>query len=326
MKRTAWLAVGLGVSIVGLGVVVRGEMPPALRAMVEADRAFAQASVSKGTREAFLEFLADDSLLFRPGPVPGKMFQRNRPSPPGKLVWAPNFADVAASADLGYTVGPYEFRKGEMTETPSSYGHTLSVWRRQRDGQWKVEVNLGVSHDKFTTAVADVKDVQPAPAAAAAPASKPHDTPKAASATHPNEKGVPAKQPSEPPAAAVSPAKQAEEAMKELDRAFAKTVTEQGAVKAFQATASDGIRVYRNDAFPSIGKASVEKLPAQTLGSGWQPAHARVSASGDLAYTTGMVSMGADAVPGSQAQPHYYVRIWRPDKSGAWKLELDMAN
>ena len=90
------------------------------------------------------------------------------------------------------------------------------------------------------------------------------------------------------------------------------------------ATVSPTVRMYRNGSLPIIGKAAVEALQANALGSSWQPAHARVSASGDFGYTTGMISMGAAPTPGSQGQPQYYVRVWRKDKSGAWKVELDI--
>lgn len=359
--RAVWSVAGVCVSLVGLGVVARGEMTPAIRAIVEQERAFSAASVAKTTRDAFMEYLSDDSLLFRPGPVPGKMFIRNRPAPPGKLSWAPTYADAASSEDIGYTSGPYEFRKVEMTETPQSWGHYVSIWRKQRDGAWKVEVELGISHEKFSTAVADVKDVATPPAAAASSANsakpaaagaeaKPATPPKGtgAAAANPSAAGAtpaqpgqkPAAGPANPPAAGatpvagapaapagpLNPAKQAEEALKEVDRAFSKAVADQGAVKAFAATTSPNIRMYRNGSLPIVGRAAVEALQAAALGSSWQPAHARVSASGDFGYTTGMISMGAAPTPGSQGQPQYYVRVWRKDKSGAWKVELDIVN
>jgi ketosteroid isomerase-like protein len=393
MKRAFWFTAGICLSLVGFGVVARGQMTPAVRAIVEQERAFSAASVAKTTRDAFMEFLADDSLLFRPGPVPGKMFTRNRPAPPGKLVWAPMFADAASSEDLGYTTGPYEFRKAEMTETPSSWGHYVTIWRKQRDGSWKVEVELGISHEKFSTAVADVKDVATPPAtgapaaagagAATKPGAKPASgasanppaagaTPAATSAKPPaagagansatppkaggtanppaagaapgaaSAKPPAAGAPANPPAAGatppapgapgatpsqpLSPAKQAEEALKEVDRAFAKAVAEQGAVKAFAATSSPQIRLYRNGNLPILGKTGLEAMQANALGSSWQPAHARVAGSGDFGYTTGMITMGAAPTPGSQGQPQYYVRVWRKDKSGAWKVELDIVN
>lgn len=124
----------------------------------------------------------------------------------------------------------------------------------------------------------------------------------------------------------MSPAKQAEEALKEVDRAFAKAVAEQGAVKAFAATSASHVRVYRNGSLPVVGKTALEAMQPNALGSSWQPAHARVSSSGDFGYTTGMITMGAAPTPGSQGQPQYYVRVWRRDKSGAWKVELDIVN
>jgi len=250
---------------------------------------------------------------------------------------------------------------------------------------WRVEVELGVSHEKFSTAVADVKDVATPPASAAgsansakpaaagaaaktatpppasgkpanppaagaaAPTQKPAGrtaaagkpaagtanppatgaTPSANSATPPAAAGAatpPAAGATPAPAAPLSPAKQAEEALKEVDRAFSKAVADQGAVKAFAAASSPTIRVYRNGSLPIVGKAAMEAMQAAALGSSWQPAHARVSEAGDFGYTTGMISMGAAPTPGSQGQPQYYVRVWRKDKSGAWKVELDIVN
>ena len=211
MKRAVWFTAGICLSLVGFGVVARGQMTPAVRAIVEQERAFSAASVAKSTRDAFMEYLSDDSLLFRPGPVPGKMFVRNRPAPPGKLVWAPTFADAASSEEIGYTTGPYEFRKAEMTETPTSWGHYVSIWRKQRDGSWKVEVELGISHEKFTTAVADVKDVATPPPSAGAdakPGAKPADTtgaPAAAGAAKAGAKPA-ASGGASPPAAGAAPA------------------------------------------------------------------------------------------------------------------------
>lgn len=372
MKRALWVAAGVCAVMAGVGAALYAQMSADLKAVVETDRAFAEASVAKGTRDAFLAFLADDSLLFRPQPVPAKMFTRNRPTPPGKLTWAPMFADAASSSDIAYTTGPFEFRKGEMTETPASYGHYLSVWRKQKDGQWRMEASLTSSHEKFTPAVADVKEVRTLPAGAAGGASgagekpgavkpadtKPGDT-KPGDAkpaeTKPGETKAPSAKPADPTGAAapatgtpatsappapgtakpgapvtlpapLSPAKQAEQALKDVDIAFAKLAADQGSVKAFQATAADGIRLHRDGVLPMIGKAGLEKVQPSMLGSAWQPAHARMSASGDFGYTTGAISLGSAPTPGSQQQPHFYLRIWRKDKAGAWKLHADMVN
>src|SRR5260370_31801 len=64
------------------------------RALVQAEHDFAKAAATKGTRAAFLEFLADDGIIFQPGPVNGKKFWTGRPAGKGLLSWEPAFADV----------------------------------------------------------------------------------------------------------------------------------------------------------------------------------------------------------------------------------------
>ncbi|MCX6240170.1 MAG: hypothetical protein NTY07_21955, partial [Bacteroidia bacterium] len=55
-----------------------------------------------------------------------------------KLDWAPDFADVSASGDLGYTYGKYTLTStdsiGNITQSGGIF-HT--VWKRQPDGQWR---------------------------------------------------------------------------------------------------------------------------------------------------------------------------------------------
>src|SRR5438445_12643638 len=93
------------------GVAQQVDLNHELAMLVESERDFAKTSVAKGTREAFLAYLADDAILFRPHPVPGKKWMQDHPAPPGLLTWEPIFADISRSGDLGYTTGPWEFRK-----------------------------------------------------------------------------------------------------------------------------------------------------------------------------------------------------------------------
>ena len=78
--------------------------------MVEAERKFYQTGQEKGTRAAFLEFLADDAIIFRPGPVNGKESWNERADTTLDLVWEPTFAAVSRSADFGYDTGPSKWR------------------------------------------------------------------------------------------------------------------------------------------------------------------------------------------------------------------------
>src|SRR5687768_1658966 len=83
----------------------------ALEKVIETERAFATQSAAKGTKHAFLEYLADDGLLFLPDRVNGKSYWNARGESQGFLSWAPNYADVSANGIVGYTTGNWEYRE-----------------------------------------------------------------------------------------------------------------------------------------------------------------------------------------------------------------------
>lgn len=60
------------------------------------------------------------------------------------FTWAPNRAEVSNSGDLGYTVGEYRASgMGADGVHTGVAGEYVSIWRRQEDGSWKVEMTLG---------------------------------------------------------------------------------------------------------------------------------------------------------------------------------------
>src|SRR5262249_31911941 len=62
------------------------------------------------------------------------------------LAWQPAFAGMAASGDMGFTTGPWEFKGDIKDEKPVGYGHFVTVWKKQADGSWRFVVDLGISH------------------------------------------------------------------------------------------------------------------------------------------------------------------------------------
>src|SRR2546428_14117641 len=109
--------------------------------LVEAERSFAQTSVARGTKEAFLSVLADDSIIFRPRAVPGKKWLQENPGAPSQLSWEPEFADIAMGGDLGYTTGPWEIRRTPQ-DPPAAFGHYVTLWRKPSNGEWKVVLDM----------------------------------------------------------------------------------------------------------------------------------------------------------------------------------------
>ena len=60
------------------------------------------------------------------------------------LTWTPVGADISASGDLGYTYGTYEFRAlGKDGKPAVDHGKYTSIWKKQKDGSWKVVLDMG---------------------------------------------------------------------------------------------------------------------------------------------------------------------------------------
>lgn len=130
------------------GRAARAESPAdAVQALVNAERKFAQTAQEKGTRAAFVEFLAPDSIVFAPGPVSGQETWSKRQETGRDLVWQPTFAVIARSGDFGYDTGPAKWRpKKEGAFT--GYGHFISIWKKQANGSWKVALDTGIENTK----------------------------------------------------------------------------------------------------------------------------------------------------------------------------------
>lgn len=113
--------------------------------MVAAERAFAADATTRGTRAAFLAALADDGLVFAPGPDSGQRVWSARPENKNRLEWVPELAEISVSGDLGYTSGPWRFTP-DGAEKPVGFGHFFTIWRKGADGKWKVLIDHGISH------------------------------------------------------------------------------------------------------------------------------------------------------------------------------------
>ena len=132
-----------------LTAFARSETPAeAVQTLVDAERKFYQTGQEQGTRAAFLAFLADDGIVFRPGPVNGKEAWGKRAETGFDLIWEPTFAAIARSADFGYDTGPAKWRANKKEEKFAGHGHFISIWKKQKDGAWKVALDCGIENTK----------------------------------------------------------------------------------------------------------------------------------------------------------------------------------
>lgn len=61
-----------------------------------------------------------------------------------RLTWTPLHVDVAASGDLAYTYGTYEFHSvGKDGKPTVEYGKYATVWKKQKTGEWQVVLDTG---------------------------------------------------------------------------------------------------------------------------------------------------------------------------------------
>ena len=274
----------------------KDNLPPALSSLVEAERAFARTSVEKGVRDSFYEFFAEDGINFQPHPTNTREAIRKRPAPatrpPFTLNWEPVFADISSAGDLGYTTGPYSVTDQSPEHRPTRYGYYFSVWKKQADGNWKVVIDAGVQ--------------TPAPAS-------------------PQPISLHTARASEFKQKSATVNLEAERAgLINLEREFLKASKADGVVKTFLDFMSDEARLHRNDIFPLTGKDSIRSfLSGKTMMLTWEPIKADVSQSNDLGYTYGSYELKEGSAP---VEKGYFVRVWKRNKDGKWKIALDTTN
>ena len=117
-----------------------------LQKLVETEQQFAKTAAEKGTRAAFLEFLADDGVIFNPTEMNGKLIWKNRPESPALLSWNPAWADISSDGKFGYTTGGWELRPKGKTDTPVGFGEYVTLWQKQSDGTFKAVLDIGIRH------------------------------------------------------------------------------------------------------------------------------------------------------------------------------------
>src|SRR5438270_8546537 len=283
--------------MIALAVMIHAQqasMASGLSSLVEAERAFARASVAKGTRAAFLENLADNSIIFHPHPVDGKKWWDAQPVRPGVLTWQPIFADVSRAGDLGYTTGPWEFREKNLEDQPVAFGNYVTIWQRQADGAWKVALDLGTSNKQPQTPAPELKF--------------PRDYP-----TNKNAK-------------LETDVEAERSALLKTESDFLKLLAAKRTVDSYLSYLADGARFFRMNAFPVIGKEGIRTaLAAQTGMLTWQTTKTEVSRSGDLGYTYGTYDLKA-GIDGKLVESGNYMRIWKKQLNGKWRIVLDLLN
>ena len=89
-----------------------------------------------GDTEALMGLLETDAL-------PGRRFYATTLDAGGTLRWYPVIADMAQSADLAFTSGPFVHSGDDGAKI---HGDFLSLWKRDSDCRWQIEFEGSISH------------------------------------------------------------------------------------------------------------------------------------------------------------------------------------
>src|SRR5690606_33107227 len=111
------------------------------------DRHFSDRSKALGINQAYLEFIAEDAVVFRRGPVDAlSVYQRINPDERQRatLESRANYISHSLAGDLGLTSGPYRYTQGSGEELLRRHGHFISIWR-QAGGEWQLVADMTVS-------------------------------------------------------------------------------------------------------------------------------------------------------------------------------------
>jgi ketosteroid isomerase-like protein len=264
-----------------------GELPHALTQMVETERAFAARALIVGWKASFLEYFSNDAVGFAEGQAGFAKDQIGaNPDPPAdhQLLWEPRYGDVAASGDLGYLTGPSRSILPSRNKGQPRHSVYSSIWKRQRDGTFKVVLDVGVN--------------TPGPASFAAGFTR------AATAnrfTGDYDDTTP-------------PLSAAEGVLNSALRS--------GQAAAYRGRLAAGVRFHRQNLAPVSGERAATKwLASQPAYSAADSRYAEAARSGDLGYTWGSYTIGPRQKPSQQG---FYVRVWVRERNGQWKVALDI--
>jgi ketosteroid isomerase-like protein len=264
--------------------------------VVEAERAFATKSLEVGSRAAFMQFFADDAVVFLPHPVKYKEAMKN--AAPLKnplettLEWEPIWADISSDGSFGYTTGPSVRTDHSPAKRPTYYGFYFSFWKKQPTGEWKVVFDVGT------------------------------ELPGRYSGSRVMASPAPVRRAADQPRLTVQ---EFQASLMQAERDFLASVQKNGFTATLDRFLDKDVRIYRQKSFPIVGIDSIRVYFSRTpyLAS-WEATHCDVAASGDLGYSYGSYTDGdSGKLPAAKG---YFLHGWKRDAANRWRLVAEITS
>lgn len=121
-------------------------LPPGTQLLFSLEAKFAKDVAALGGK-AFGDYFADDAVTLDDGESPVKghdAIARLATWSPSdlQLLWTPTGGQMGPTGDMGFTWGHYEAHSKDKSGKPVvNKGRYMTIWKKQADGTWKVELD-----------------------------------------------------------------------------------------------------------------------------------------------------------------------------------------
>ncbi len=282
---TAISRIGFITCLVVVSQSAAAQMLGKVGSLLMADRTAARLSETQGPHAAFMSVVDRNSTFFTPAPVDALDYLNNRPNIPDVMIWRPTYAAIAKSMEWGVTAGTMSFQRIGAIKR---YGEYLTVWRRDRKGNWKIDLRAQIEHHGGNNEP-DLQYVEP----------------DAKDYTRFKTK---------------ERIQQRKEIVLSNDQLLS-TVLKTDAAIAYREFLADDARLYFPWKTPIIGKEAIlDFVKEQDLAIQAKSLVASRSYSGELAYSYGEVSVAT----ASETLKCNYVRIWQLQSDFQWRVIIEM--
>lgn len=259
-------------------------------AMMATEYAFVSAAAELGTRDAFIKFIADDGIIFRPNAVNGKSYLSVAPQRPGLLSWYPTYAGISQDGDMGFTTGPADFKK-DKDSSAIWFGNFSTVWQRQSNGEFRFAIDMGNSNDKPTELSVPLKY---------------ESTGSKSSALRKGIKRIKAHE------------------LLNNDKELTMIISKIGVAQTYTKYINKDSRLLRDGLHPIVGIASVTNYFSNHKGNYiFNPIGGKISSSKDLGFTYGGLKI-ANSDENNNGT-YNYMHIWKKE-GNHWIIIVDVAN
>jgi hypothetical protein len=122
--------------------------------MIQTEKHFSNTAQVAGTRDAFIKYIDSSGIVFEKGKaVNGLEAFTKSEKRPGILAWKPEYAEIAATNDFGYTTGPWKYYANSINENPVASGYFITVWNLTNNG-WKFLIDFGITCSQQNNTIA----------------------------------------------------------------------------------------------------------------------------------------------------------------------------